>query len=110
MDSEMKKIDEDVGNLPYISRTILVAQKLHQQDPKTYPVPPEENLICRRCPRALWRLELNTKPGELKNFCETSHEIVWTSDLPNNMPLCDGPIKEEMADEARREQSKGQNK
>ena len=100
----MNKYNEDaqkellsIANMEYRSPTIDVAIKFYKQNKGQgdFAVPPDEEVICIRCPRGLWMADLGNEQetSVIRCFCEVMHSYTWASDSPSRLYLCDGPVK-----------------
>ncbi|MGU4699185.1 hypothetical protein K6L09_21180 [Burkholderia cepacia] len=56
---------------------------------------PPDSIICSHCPKALWHLSTNSQGQDLKNFCRVMHVMVWTSEQPGDIVLCDGAVEKD---------------
>ncbi|MCW5156316.1 hypothetical protein [Burkholderia cenocepacia] len=52
---------------------------------------PQENIICSRCPKAMWQVAGQS----LICFCRVMHCPTWTTEQPGDMTLCDGAVEKD---------------
>jgi hypothetical protein len=84
-----------IANMEYRSHTVDIAIKFYKQNPREFAQPPDEEVICIKCPRALWHANLaqSDNASTMHCFCEVMHTYTWSSDAPTRLILCDGPVK-----------------